>query len=228
VNFVAIVQALRNRCSGMGGVDGMPTTVVGQTGDMARLVDWVRESWVDLQAMREDWLFMRDEFSGTVAAGTRELTAAGASVTDLSNWHQDTLRVYRTADGVAAEQYLVPWDYRVFRDTYMFGSQAQGLPTIFTSRPKDRAILLGPVPDADVTVTGEYQRSPQIFAADTDTPTGLPTEFHMLIVYMAMTRYAGNWAAPEVLVDAQNQMEVLMGRLVRSWTPEIGFGEPLA
>lgn len=226
--FLQQVRLLRNKCSGIGGSSGQPATTVGQIGDMGNMVDWVRESWVDLQAQRTDWLFMRDEFTVTKAAGDRVVTAADAGLTNLASWYDDTLRVYRSSEGVAGDGFLIPWDHDVFRDTYMFGQQTPGKPVVFAVRPRDKALLLGPVPDTEVVVYGEYQRSPQIYGADDDVPRGLPEHFHNLIVYHAMTKYAGNWAAPEVMVDAMNQKEALMHRLVQDWTPAITHGGTLA
>ena len=224
MDFLTLARTLRNKCAGMGGSSGLPATVISQTGDLGNLVDWVREAWVDLQLARPDWLFMRDEFTGAALAGERVVTTAASA----AEWYSDTFRCYRTADGSNAEQFITMWEYDALRDTYMFGQQTPGLPAVFSFRPRDKAILLGPLPDAPVTVTGEYRRAPQVFAADADTPTGLPVQYHMLIVFRAMTKFAGNMAAPEILVDAANQSEVLMDSLVRDWTPSISSAGSLA
>ena len=50
--------------------------------------------------------------------------------------------------------------------------------------------------DRGYTITGDYFRSPTEMVADGDLPTGLPAQFHMAIVYLAMTYYAGYEAAP--------------------------------
>lgn len=228
MNFLQITQSLRNKCAGMGGTPGTPVTVVSQTGDMGNLVDWAREAWVDIQSARPDWKFMRAEFTGTVSAAGNTLTAASAGVTDLGNWDAATLRCYKTARGASTEQFLVEWDYAVLRDTYLFGSQVASTPNVFAIRDRDMALVLGPATDAALTVSGEYVRAPQSMALDADVPTGLPAHFHMLIVFWAMTKFAGNQAAPEVLVDAQNQQEKLWHRLVLDWTPQVGMSGSLA
>jgi hypothetical protein len=226
--FLELCQELRSRAPGIAGQQGQPTSVLGQTGDMANVVSWVRSAWVDLQALEPHWLFMRGEFSGTVAAGTAGSTATELGVSDLADWRLDTFRLYPSAMGKAGDQYLIEWGYEDFRDTYLFGPQVPALPSTFAIRPRDKAILLGPVPSEDVVVYGEYQRAPQTFVNNTDTPTGLPAHFHQLIVYLAMEKYAGFEAAPEIMADARIQRASLLSRLRNDWLPNIGFGEPLA
>lgn len=228
MNFLQLCQALRNRAPGIGGMAGQPLSVLNQQGDLMNVVDWTRDAWTEIQAFSPDWLFMRDEFSATVPAGTLQATAADLGVTNLSYWHAPTLRAYRVSEGVAGDQFLVEWDHDLFRDTYRFGQQVPGKPVVWAARPRDKAVQLGPVPDGDCVVYGEYQRSPQILAANTDTPNGLPEEFHMLIVYWAMTKHAGFEAAPEIMADAMNQRETLWGRLTSDWLPRIGFAGSLA
>ncbi len=46
-----------------GVVDGVvPTTVVGQTDELAEVVAWTAQAWTDIQNMRSAWLWMRTEW----------------------------------------------------------------------------------------------------------------------------------------------------------------------
>lgn len=228
MTFLELCQELRSRAPGIAGSAGQPTSVLGQTGDLANVVAWIRSAWIDLQSLEPYWLFMRAEFSGTVVAGTEGSSAAELGVSDLASWHTDTFRLYPTAMGKAGDQYLVEWAYEDFRDTYQFGPQVPSLPNTFAVRPRDQAILLGPAPSEDVIVYGEYQRAPQTLTNNTDTPTGLPAHFHQIIVYMAMEKHAGFEAAPEIMTDARLQRAALMSRLRNDWLPGLSFGAPLA
>lgn len=228
MNFLSICRKLRDRAPGIGGSAGQPASVLNQTGDMARVVDWAREAWIDIQSFSPHWGFMREQFSATVPAGLADVLPAQLGVNDLAMWHDDTLRCYRPSVGVQEERYLISWGYEVLRNTYRFGAQAPGLPSVFSVRPRDKAIMLGPSPIEDVIVAGEYQRRPQILEQNTDEPLGLPEDFHMLIVYRAMLRHAGFEAAPEIYADAKNQEAVLWNRLVNEWLPQITLGDSFA
>ena len=60
MTFLQLVQRTRQEC-GIAG-DG-PTTVVGQTKSMKRLVDWVSQSYVEIQEECPDFDFLRKSVS---------------------------------------------------------------------------------------------------------------------------------------------------------------------
>ena len=98
---------------------------------------------------------------------------------------------------------------------------------MFTVRPKDRALLLGLIPDAEYQVYGEYQKTPYYLVNNTDVPD-MPEEFHRLIVHGARVKYAVYENAPEVLAEAQRDYGRMMDSLVDNQIDEIGTGQPLA
>lgn len=222
--FLELCQLTREKC----GISGNgPAAVTGQTGEMGRIVNWVQEAWLDVQRMRTNWWWMRADFSFATVASQQAYTPTDASLTDLSQWHMSTLRAYRTSDGVNDEQFLTEWSYPVFRDTYQYGLQAPGRPVVVSIRPRDRALLLGSTPDGIYTVVGEYQRAARPFVLSTDVP-GIPEEFHMIIVYGAMRKYAFFENAPEVAADANMHYNLLRDQLMENQTDDIVLGEPLA
>lgn len=222
--FLELCQLTREKC----GISGSgPAAVTGQQGEMLRIVNWVQEAWLDLQRKRKNWWWMRADFSFNTVVGQQAYTYTDASLTDLSAWHMDTLRAYRTSDGISDEQFLVEWFYPTFRDTYQYGAQTNGRPVVVAVRPRDRALLLGSIPDAIYTVVGEYQRAARPFAAGVDIP-GIPEEYHMIIVYGAMQKYAYYENAPEVMMDGRSNYNMLLDQLMENQTDDITLGEPLA
>ncbi len=226
MNFLQIAQKAREKCRipGTG-----PSAVTAQTGEMLRLVNWVIETWDQLQIKSEHWKWMRGDFTLATAAGTNAYLPATAGITAFARWHEDTFRVYKTSVGQSEETFLPYWDYDVFRNTYLFGSQAtlQGRPVVWTERPSDQAILLANTPDDIYTVSGQYQKAPTSLAADADTP-GMPARFHMLIVYGVMMKYGAAEAAPEIRVEGENEWDKMLAQLESSQLPAISFGDPLA
>jgi len=227
MNFLQLAQRLRQEC-GIAGTG--PVTTAGQVGQSKKLVDWINSAWVEIQGMHDTWTFMRSPFSLQTAAGTGDYTPTAAGLSDHRYWHKDTLRCYKTAIGIADEQWLVEWEYQVFRNTYRFGLQTtqQGRPVVFAEKPMDRALMFGNVPDDIYTVTGEYQRASSELTLDASTPSIPDAGLHMVIVYKAMEYYALFESAPEVMSRAKAGGAALMPQMVRQYLPAVYLGNPLA
>lgn len=226
MNFLQLAQTLRQEC----GVSGSgPSSTVSQTGEAKRLVDWINAAWLEIQGLHDTWNFMRGTFSFQTVAGTGDYTPTAAGLSDHRYWFKDTLRTYKTAIGIADEQWLVEWDYQVFRNTYRFGLQTtqQGRPVVFAEKPMDKALMLGNVPDDIYTVVGEYQKKPTQLSSDADTPE-MPEHLHQVIVYKAMEYYALFESAPEVLSRSRTGYAALKGQLEREQLPPVYLGNPLA
>lgn len=91
MNFLALFQRLKTEC----GVSGStPTTVVSQTGEYGRLVNWVNTAWMDIQMMRRDWDWMRRTATFPTVTGQPIYTASQIGLTDFGYWARDTFRNY--------------------------------------------------------------------------------------------------------------------------------------
>lgn len=223
MNFLALVQKTAEKCS----IPGTLVSVLSQRGELLRVVNWVNEAWQDLQMSQPGWDWMREEFSFQTTVGQRAYTPAQAGVPLLTRWHTDTLRVFKTAIGVAGEQFLCEWDYGVFRNTYLLGTPQSGAPFVFAVKPKGSSLLLAPIPDAAYTVSGEYQRRPSALALDADIPD-MPEEYHMAIVHGARIKYAAFENAPEVMAEAVRDYSRITTQLAMTQLGEISTGSPLA
>lgn len=232
MNYLELTKMLRQEC----GIPGNgPSSVVGQTGEAARLATYINDAWLELQGMYDNWGWMRLPFSyqtvaeqGDYAPATTINGVTGLPLTDLRYWWKETVRGYRTDIGIYDEQWLVEWEYQVFRNTYRYNAQVSGRPVVFAIHPTEKAMMLGQVPNAVFTMVGEYQRLPSSMTVDADLPTGLPTHLHKILVYKAMQFYALFEAAPEVLSRGQRGEASLMAQLEREWLPEVSLGNPLA
>lgn len=228
--FLEGVRTLREKC----GIAGNgPTSVVAQSGEALRLVNWFQEAWNEIQALHTDWKWMRGSFSFQTAPGKLAYLptadAGEVGITDLARWHGDSFRMWLTGAGRHDEQFLPEWSHETWRNTYDFGSQAelQQRPSMWAERPGDQAILLGPLPDNVYTVVGEYQRAPSELVGDAAVP-GMPKQFHRLIVYKAMMLYGAYEAAPEVRAEGEDSYDRMLSLLEDNQRPPLTFGEPLA
>ena len=210
-----------------------PSAVTSQTGELARLVTWIADAWTELQQEKDCWRWMRKSFTvsatsgdGAYAYGDCTDTVSLAVISRFSRWHKNTFKCYLTSSGVGAEYALhwLPWDD--FRRIYRYGTQTNTAPCHVSEDPT-QAFVLGPIPDATYTVSGDYQIGPQILAADGDTPE-MPSRFHRLIVYEAMMKYGGNRVSPETMLRATTEGSRLRSALGRDQLPEITRGASLA
>lgn len=222
MNFLALCQRLRQeaRIAGTG-----PSATTGQTGQSARLVSWINNAWMDVQQIHNEWLWMVGSFSGATVADDNTYTAADWSVTDLRDWKRDTFTCYLASLGVSDESELGYVPYPLWRREYAIGTQTASRPLHVTVKP-DLSVGLGPKPDAIYTVQGEYQKSASELSGDSDTPE-LPSEFHMLIVWWALAKYAVSEAAPEVYAFAEAERRRLLRELERTQLPDLLMAGPL-
>lgn len=220
MTFLELAKRLRQEA----GVSGTgPSTVLSQTGEMKRLVDWINTAWLDVQQDMPDYNWMKGSFTLTLSSTDPEYTPGNASLADHRAWVNRSLKVYTTS--VADEEELGYIPYDEFRSLYMVGSVATGRPFCYTVTP-DKSLRFFPTPDATYYVTGEYQKTASEMAADADEP-GLPAEYHMAIVYRALMKYARYEAAPEIYEDAKAEYKRMMTAIKLDQLPDIQMGGPL-
>jgi hypothetical protein len=224
MNFLELAKRLRQE-AGLSGTG--PSAVTGQTGESKRIVDWISEAWNQIQLSRKNWLWMRGSFSFSTSADDEDYTPAEAGIAArFSMWDPHTLSIYRTASGLGSELPLPYLDYNTFIRIYHVGPRVTGMPVCFTIG-NDRRLLLGPKPDGDYTVSGEYWRSIQTLSADSDEPE-MPAEYHMLIVFLALELYGLYDAAPEVIANAKSRQRFYRRALENNQLPMIEGADPLA
>lgn len=199
---------------------GGPSAVTGQTGKLAKVVSWVNQAWREIQLMRPNWNFMWAEFSFNTVASTRDYLAADQSITDLHLWDTTSFLIYLTATGTSDQGEMIYMPYAVWREKYRAAmtSRATGRPQIVTILP-DKQLRFEPAPDAEYTIEGVYKKSAQDFTATDDEPTGLPDDFHMIIVWQALKYYGFFENAPEVLDEAETNFDNLLFRLEQEELP---------
>lgn len=207
---------------------GGPSTVVGQNGKLLKVVNWVQQAWVDIQLKRPNWLFMWEEFTFDTVADTRDYLAADYSITDLSLWDKYSFLIYETAVGASDQNELVFYEYPVWRGKYRnrMTDRSTERPQLLTILPNNK-VRFEPMPDDAYTIEGEYKRIAQTFVTsgtgteDSQTPTDLPDDFHLIIVWQALKYYGFFENAPEVLDEAETNFDTLLFRLEQEQLPKM-------
>lgn len=243
MNFLELCQRTVTECgvATSSAVKTVLPTVANATGSLGRVVGWVDDAWSDIQMDHEDWDWMRS--SVLLGGGVSFQTVAGqvsyplgtgpgtlgVEADDFGKWDGGTFRNFPTDNGFLGEMFMdeIPFEY--WRDGYMVGAMrtTQTRPVVIAIGP-DQSLCFGPAPSAGYTVTADYYRAPQDLVDNADVPAGIPTRFHMLIVYRAMMKYAGYESAPEVFQRGSQEAAGMYAQLMSLRAPRIGWGGPLA
>lgn len=255
MNFLALCRRAAQECgvaSGQAIATALPT-VTGATGSLARIVNWVNDAWGDIQCDHDDWDWMRS--SVLLGGGASFQTNAGKAVYPLGlssdfggdfggdfsgdaigidpeafgKWDRETFRCSSTAANFRDEMFLDEIPFDAWRDGYMLGAMrsVQTRPIVIAVAP-DQSLCLGPPPTDAYTITADYFVAPTEMVADTDVPTGLPTRFHMLIVYRVMQKYGSYEAATEVYQRGSEENAGMYAQLMAARAPRFTWGGSLA
>lgn len=236
MDFKTLCQRVRQE-SGISGTG--PITVVGQLGEMKRIVDWTTQAYTELCSKHANWDFLRSSFSVNTVIGQEAYLPTACTDTNLSaligsstvgnfgQWVPDSFRIYLQSAGAQTQQYFWPLDYPWFRDRWQLQVPANAKPTDFTFRPKDKAILCGAKPDNVYVLSGDYFRVAPDLAADGDVPL-FPERFHMIVAWLAVRYYAAYEEDGGIFSVANQYYQNLYGNLMRDQLPQVGTAEPLA
>lgn len=238
--FLQLAQKLRQECGVSTSITSpYPTTCQSQVGELARLVTWIQDAWREIQLKHDNWRWMRGTATVNTVIGT-DTYANGAFTDQASNkaisrfarWWADDLvdrpKAYLTSGGSSGQYWLIYWDWRAFKRIYKFGVQqtTQNQPVNITTDDAQN-VVLGPIPNDIYTVTLDYQKGPLELTLDGDVPD-MPAQFHNLIVYEAMKKYAAFEGAAEVMARATFEAPRMMSDLERSQLQPMRLGGPLA
>lgn len=217
-----------------------PTGVTGASVAHRRLFDWIADEWRHLQGLSitADWRWMRKSLPSTASTSLTSLTYTGASLgaADFGRWRryaqgdgQDieyTPRVYLPAD--PTNVFRLAWMEREqFRRVYEDTTQPAGQPLDWTIDDEER-LLIGPVSDQAYRIRADYSRAATELEDDDDVPTGLPTEFHMLLVWKALISAGTYSAASETVTRARRNARRMQSQLILTQGRMIALGDALA
>jgi hypothetical protein len=239
MNFLQLCQKVaRDAGTVDNGAGENPVTVIGQTGYLAKIVDWTNQAYREIQNAHRQWKWMQGEFYGDLTIGVDRY--AGTYFTDFdtalaidrfSQWgikgdsSDASVSMYATAIGVSGEGRLRFREWNLFRETLLRGDPSPGPPQVYSVDNQNR-IVFGPAPDAVYTVRGLYRKSAQTLILDADIPE-MPLDFHDLIVDLALILLGTHDEAPTLNVQ-QMRSRPKFSMLEAQQLPTITWGAPLA
>lgn len=163
-------------------------TLVDAADDVLQAAEWIKSSWIEFQTKRY-WKFRWAEGSFTVIKGKTSYTIDDTGRADGDVIIRESF--YNAAGDITSLPYT---ELRAIR-------RAAG--TVDNSRLTHIAVEVGPTfetyPDIelDQVVQYDYWKAAQEVTVDADTFVGLPADFHMMIVHLALTNYGAHVAGQE-------------------------------
>lgn len=174
MNFLELCKRLRQEAgySGSG-----PSTVTDQAGEAKRVVDWVNDSWLDIQKMRSDWRFLLAPFEVTLDIGDSSKTIAA----DFGSIKKGSVILTRATGAKSYPEELTPEDMRMIQRE---NDDIPSLPLYF-SVDSDGLMTTFPSCAESIVISGDYHKKPERMTANTDIPI-LPEQYHMAIVWLGL------------------------------------------
>lgn len=225
MTFLQMLRRLRQEC----GVTGTePTSVSNLPQEMARLANYIKQSWMDIQTLHEDWEFLRQPVQFVTAADKQKYSANEMNIASFNVLKRDSFSISTLGENFADEVPLDFMDFERFKMMFMFGPRRTqtSRPAVWTSDSQGN-LLLGGTPDKQYQVMGESYAMPTELVNNDDRPA-CPPQYHMAIVYKAMMKYALFEAAPEVHNAGRDGYTPLMAQMAAHQLPTMTFGAPLA
>ena len=197
-DFLTLVQDL-HRESGASGV--APTTVVGQTGENKRLVNWILSGDNYVQDLYTRWKFARFEYTGATVVSQRDVVKP----TTIKDWDLDTFFI--DGDPIEAVRYN-----SIKRET--FDLTIEDTPWRIIIMPNGD-LRFDPIPSAIHTITADAYLLPVLLVNNIDVSL-IPEQYHQVIIGRALILYANYENAPEQKDQGEEIYSEFLGRLESS------------
>jgi len=210
--FLELVQDLHAE---VGAAGVAPTTVVNQTGEAKRLVNWIKRADQQVKRLYENWKFLRAEYSQATTATVNTLAKPAAlKFWDVSS-EKNTFKCLYNGDTDKSLIDVVEFDD--VKDEIL--DTDSGPPDRIIIMP-DNSLLIEPTPDAAHTIYADYYVTAEstILANNSDVSV-IPEEFHDVILARAMIFYANYENAPEIKTQGTELYTEVLARLENSQLP---------
>jgi hypothetical protein len=190
MNFLSLVRRLAQEC---GVTNNVPSTVAGQTGEAARLVNWINESWNDIQCAHQDWQWLRltTSFSTVAGQATYSTLQCGVPAGTFGMWARNTFRNYANVAvslsiaspcvvGLAGHGLSVGQTLTLFTDGALPTGLVPGTAYFVQSAPTaDTLTLAATNGGAAITTSGTQSGNQTATSNNTTTFGGLRSEVFM-------------------------------------------------
>lgn len=212
MTFLDLVQKMRRDI----GIQGTgPATVVSQTGNFERLVDFIADADEEIQCLYEDWDFLRTTVAFNTSAATSVYTqVVVASADAVGKWDVESFCINPNTTNFAP---LTELDFHLWKNSGVrLAAEPGGTPTQFVI-DQNESIILIPTPDAVYLMQAEHWAAPIRLVDNTDVSI-IPKRFHQTIIELATLKYAKFDENDVLAAEAKYQYEEV-------WRPRLEAAE---
>jgi hypothetical protein len=172
MTFLELCKATRKECGIQG--EGLPSSVLTQTGLIRRVVDWVADADIYIQTLHPDWNFLWATHTVNTIVGSEVLVRP----CDIGIWDITSFAIDRgTIDGRS----IFTTSYEEWRSYN--GLKENSAPYSLSIMPNKNLALSLP-PDDVYEIYGEYWSAPVKLIADSQEPV-YPERYQRLIIAKA-------------------------------------------
>lgn len=207
MNYLDLCRRVRED-SGVSG--NGPASVVGQTGIMQRIVNWVSKANDEIQIYHDDWLFLNYFTTQSLTAQTAEYP--------LADWSGPRLRTLKAVFVAGNPIKVVPY-HEWLNNAHIYASGQTGTPTNVTLTP-DQNLIFFPTPNADAPVTIVAFKLPTQLLLNGDESV-IPPQYHEAIVARALMFYADYEEDPYRYSRASQEYENWLRTMTEDQLPPV-------
>lgn len=211
--FLELAKSLRQE-AGLSGTG--PAAVTNQSGMDKKVVEWINDSWYDIQSARNDWAWMWRNTGQVVTVVGQQSYNLPLLGFDTEHVISESVSIQRTGEPnsiISLE--MIP--YATFRDMTAFLPPSSSQPLYCAVAPNDY-LWLNTLPDREYTIKFEWYAKPSYLVNSTDIPA-MPLPYHRMIVELGLMKYGMHDGAVEVYQAAEREYRKWMRRLERSQLP---------
>jgi hypothetical protein len=212
MDFLTMAKTARS----LSGMQGSGPTSIASTDYDSIFVLLVRQSWNDIQLSKRKWKWMRTSKTFITTIDKTSYSTAdifGPSYTRFSRWDRDF--IYITVDTRTSKLRYIDYDTYVYRK---LNNDPSCTPSTFTIDPSNENLIIDK-PNGVYTITAYYYKSKQELSINTEQPE-LPEDYHYVIVYQAVARYAISVSLSSVYQEYEGKYSELYDDLVRYQIPK--------
>lgn len=207
--FLQLVRDL-HRESGAAG--SAPTSVLGQTDEALRLVNWIKEANDFVIDLWDDWKFLRKTYQSATVQSEPTLPAPS----DVQLWDLLTFKVVEPSGNLTLDKMpLEAVEYDDIKDEIL--DETEGTPFRVIIMPDDTLMFEG-VPDGAYTVFADFFRTPTPLVNNTDE-SDIPAKYRQVILGRALILYANYEHAEEIKAQGNEIYATFLGRLENKQLP---------
>ena len=208
-SYLALCQKVDTLIGSQGAISSVTTG-----GYQGMLATYVKNAWLNIQALRPDWHFLRTKVTFNLTTSSQKYSVLNVFPSSLGVDPVGSFIVDRFLNSDGDKLTYIPYNQWILGD-YSTASA----PRVFTIHPSSLTGYLSfNAVDTTYPITAHYFRKPQELTLATDTPL-CPSEYHDAIVFTAAADLGAFLGNSDIYSNFSVRADHMVGSLMRSQNP---------